>query len=70
MKDEKIKKLENEEINRLVNGVNVNNTTNQLCQSFKFWQSVYRKSDVLRLLREFGRKRRVSERCFVVKGKR
>ena len=35
MKDEKIKKLENEEINRLVNGVNVNNTTNQLCQSFE-----------------------------------
>ena len=35
MKEEKIKKLENEEINRLVNGVNVNNTTNQLWQSFK-----------------------------------
>ena len=30
-----MRELENEEINRLVNGVNVNNTTNQLCQSFK-----------------------------------
>jgi len=27
-----MRELENEEINRLVNGVNVNNTTNQLCQ--------------------------------------
>jgi len=27
-----MRKLANEEINRLVNGVNVNNTTNQLCQ--------------------------------------
>jgi len=42
-----MRELENEEINRLVNGVNVNNTrnvnniTNQLCQSLKLWQSVY-----------------------------
>jgi len=33
----------------------------QLWQSLKLWQSAYRKSDVLRLLGGFGRKRRISE---------
>ena len=33
----------------------------QLCQNFKLCQSAYRKSDVLRLLWGFGRKRRSSE---------
>ena len=48
----------NEKINRLVNGVNVNNTTNQLCQSFKLWQSVCRKKWHIG---GFGRYRRDSE---------
>ena len=33
----------------------------QLCQNFKLWQSAYRKSDVLRLLGVFGRKRKRTE---------
>ena len=67
-----MRKLENEEINILVNA---NNTTNQLCQRCeshrqKLWQSVYRKSDVLRLVGGFGRKRRFSKGGVEVKGKR
>jgi len=51
----------------LENGVNANNArntrniNNQLCQSWKLWQSAYRKSDVLELLGAFGRKRRGSK---------
>ena len=56
-----MRELGNEEINILVNGVNANNTTNQLCQSWKLWQSAYRKSDVLGLLGAIGRKRKSSE---------
>jgi len=33
----------------------------EYCQFIQLWQSVCRKSDVLGLLGEFGRKRRVSE---------
>ncbi len=33
----------------------------QLCQSFKLWQSVYRKSDVLGLLGVLERERRRTE---------
>ena len=47
--------------NNANNANNTGNTSNQLCQSLKLWQSVYCKSDVLRLLGGFGRKRKGSE---------
>ena len=58
MKEEKIKKLENEEISRLVNGVNVNNTKQSTLAKFKTLPKFEMKKRYIGVVR---RRRKISE---------